>query len=162
MKRNLRLAARTATLAFLSISLGSCSRAFEIAFSGYGPNIRLEFRDDGLFRSAKLAACLKELVVNELPGPTGQPEEVVWKITASGRCTTLTGVDIGHVPSGFKEEANRLPLKLGGRYQAYAGAEKEYPDDGISSRWFVCRTFPQQADWKNEYELRKLPASCVR
>jgi hypothetical protein len=146
----------------LAVSLGSCSRAFDIEFSGYGPNIRLEFRDGGLLHSSRLAACLKELNVYELPGPTGQPEQLVWKITASGRCTTLTGVDVGHLPIGFTEEANRLPLKTGGRYQASARAEKEYPDDGISARWFVCRKSPQEASWKNEHELRELPISCLR
>ena len=162
MKRKLGSAVRAATLAFLTISLGSCSYSFGIEFSGYGPNIRLEFRDGGLFRSARLPVCLKELSIYEQPGLTGQPSRLVWKIKASGRCLTLTGLDIGHVPSGYAEEANRLPLKVSGRYQAGAQAERDYPDTGLSSRWFVCRTFPQTADWKNEYELREVPASCIR
>jgi hypothetical protein len=162
MKGKQGSAGRAAILGFLTVSLGSCSYSFGIKFSGYGPNIRLEFRDDGMFRRSRLAACLKELNVYELPGPTGQPEQLVWKIRASGRCTKLTGLDIGHVPSGYIEEANRLPLKIGGRYQAEARAEKEYLDAGLSSHWFVCREFPQETGWKNEYELRELPASCIR
>ena len=162
MKRSLHSAARAGILVLLAVLLGSCSRAFGIEFSGYGPNIRLEFRDGGLLRSPRLAACLKELTVYELAGPTGQPEKLVWKLTASGRCVTLTGIDVGHVPIGFEEAASRLPLKIGGRYQASARAEKEYPDMGISSRWFVCRKSPQEADWKNEHELREMPASCLR
>ena len=161
MKRSLRSAVSAGFIATLAVSLGSCSRAFGIEFFGFGPNIRLEFLDDDLLRSSRLAACLKELSVYELIGPTGQ-EQLVWRITASAGCVTLTGIDVGHVPSGFVEAANRLPLKIGRRYQASARAEKEYPNWGISSRWFVCRRLPQKADWKNEHELRELPSSCLR
>ena len=148
-------------MATLAVSLGSCSRALGIEFSGFGPNIRLEFVDDGLFHSSKLDVCLKELTVYELIGPTGK-QQLVWKITSPRGCVTLTGIDVGHVPGGFVETVDQLPLQVGRRYQAYFKAHREYPDWGISSRWFVCRRSPQEADWKNEHELRELPSSCLR
>ena len=123
MTRKFGVAAKAFTLVVLCVSLGSCSRHFGIVFSGYSSNIRLEFRDDALFRSAVMPTCLKELTVHELSGPTGYPSRVVWKLTSSGPCTTLTGIDIGHVPDGFKEDVRRLPLKLGRRYQADAEAD---------------------------------------
>ena len=161
MKRSLRSVTSAGLIAILAVPLGSCSRAFGIEFSGFGPNIRLEFRDDALFRSSRQDTCLKALTVYELIGPTGR-EQLAWKITAPRGCVTLTGIDIGHVPSGFVEAVNRLPLQIGHRYQASARAEKEYPNWGISSRWFVCRQSPQKADWKNEHELRELPSSCLQ
>jgi hypothetical protein len=130
---------------------------FEIAVSGFGPNIRLEFRDGG-----PIAACLKELTVYEYPSPDGGSGKEVWKIAAIGRCITLTGIDIGHLPGGFTEKADLLPLKMGARYQAFASAEKEYPDDGASSHWFVCRRAPQDAGWIDEHRMRELPTSCLR
>jgi hypothetical protein len=161
MKRRLRSVATASLMAISAVSLGSCSRAFGIEFSGFGPNIRLKFLDDGLFHSSEQATCLKQLTVYELIGRTGR-EQLVWHISALGRCVTLTGVDIGHVPNGFVERTNRLPLVIGHRYQASAHAEQDYPDRGISGRWFVCRKTPEEADWKNEHELRELPASCLR
>lgn len=161
MKRRLPSVATTGLVVVSAVLLGSCSRAFEIKFSGFGPNIHLEFHDDGLLHSTPMSTCLKNLTVYELIGPTGK-EQLAWHIKASKNCVTLTGLDIGHVPDGYEEVASRLPLKLGSRYQASASAEKEYPDRGISSRWFVCRRSPEKADWKNEYELRELPPSCLR
>jgi hypothetical protein len=161
MKRRPRSLVSVAFAATLALPLGSCSQAFGIEFSGFGPNIRLEFRERGFLRSTRQATCLKELSVYEQLGPTGKPERV-WQINASEGCVTLTGIDVGHVPNGFAEATNRLPLKIGHRYQASARAEKEYPDSGISGRWFVCRRSPVDADWKNERELRELPLSCVR
>jgi len=161
MNRKLRSIAAASLVAVSAISLGSCSRAFEIEISGYGPNIRLEFHDDSLLQSVRQATCLRELTVYELVGPSGH-EQLVWQIKASAGCVTLTGVDIGHVPGGFVEGINRLPLKIGSRYQAFASAEKDYPDSGISSLWFVCRKAPEEAGWKNEHELREVPPSCLR
>lgn len=161
MNRKFRSMAGASIVVVSAVLLGSCSRSFEIKFSGFGPNIRLEFHDDGLFQSVTQATCLKELTVYELVGPSGH-EQVAWQIKASSGCVTLTGIDTGHVPSGFVEVTNRLPLAIGGRYQASAIAEKDYPDQGISSRWFVCRRSPEKADWKNEYELSALPPSCLR
>jgi hypothetical protein len=150
-----------ALLTVLAVSVGSCSRDFGIEFSGFGPNIRLEFRDRGFLYSSRQATCLKELRIYELVGSAGRGE-LVWQINAPKGCVTLTGIDVGHVPDGFAEMSNRLPLKIGHRYQASAKAEKEYPDMGISSRWFVCRGSPEQSDWKNEYELSELSPSCLR
>ena len=134
---------------------------FQIKVSGFGPNIRLEFFDGEFLRSSRLAACIEDLTVYEQIGPTGE-DMLVWHIEAAGRCVTLTGLDVGHVPRGFVEKANNLPLKIGSRYQASVRAEKQYPDHWISSRWFVCRNSPEKADWKNERELRELPPSCLR
>lgn len=157
MTRTPRPFSNAAALVSLALILGSCSRVFDIEVSGYGPNIRLEFRDGGL-----LPACLKELNVYEAPGTTGQPQELVWNISATAGCVTLTGIDIGHIPEGFQEGANRLPLKTGGRYQADALAEKDYPETGMSSHWFVCQRTPQEAGWQNDHQLRELPSSCSK
>ncbi|WP_140869650.1 hypothetical protein [Sphingomonas oligophenolica] len=161
MNRKLRSMAAAGIVGVSAVLLGSCSSFFEIEFSGFGPNIRLEFHNDNLLQSVPQATCLKELTVYELVGPSGH-EQVSWQIKASAGCVTLTGIDTGHVPSGFVEETNRLPLKIGSRYQAFAIADKDYPDQGISSRWFVCRRSPEKADWKNESELSALPPSCLR
>jgi len=161
MERRLRSAAVAGLLVIMAGALGSCSKRFDIEFSGFGPNIRLEFRDHDFFRSFRLATCLKELTVNELVGPELE-EQLVWKISASGTCVTLTGIDVGHVPDGFVEAANRLPLKFGSRHQAAARAVKDYPDEGNSSRWFVCRTTPEEADYKNDYELAAMSKSCYK
>jgi hypothetical protein len=161
MKRELRSVVAAGLVVISGLLLGSCSRAFKIEFSGFGPNIRLEFLDGSFLHSSQLATCLKQLTVYKLVGPTDQ-EELAWQINASAGCVMLTGVDVGHVPGGFVEVTNRLPLQIGNRYQASASAEKDYPDRGISSRWFVCRRSPEKADWKNEHELREMPPSCLR
>ena len=161
MRRRLRSLPFAALIPLLTFPLSSCSYSFEIEVSGFGPNIRLEFRDGGLLKSSRQVTCLKRLTVHEQFSPGGQ-DGPVWQIAASKGCVTLTGIDVGHVPDGFVEEINQLPLKSGHVYQAEASAEKKYPDSGISSRWFVCKTSPVEADWKNESELREMPLHCVR
>ena len=157
MKRAIR---SIAAASLLAVTLGSCSQTFAIAFSGFGPNIRLEFLDRGLFHSGSLPTCVSQLTVFELIGPTGR-EDPVWQISSSGSCITLTGVDIGHVPSGFVETNKRLPLYVGHRYQASVHADQKYPTWGLSPRWFVCEKSPELGDWVSEHKLRELPTSCV-
>jgi hypothetical protein len=72
-------------------------------------------------------------------------------------CVTITGVDVGHVPNGFREVVNRLPLKIG---QMYGASAEAAPYHGGSLPWFVCAKSPAIVDWKNEQRLDAPPRQC--
>ena len=133
----------------------SCSRMFTIALSGFGTNIRLGFSEGGLF-SDPMIPCVYELTVVQERWPTRATADTVWEIHASTGCVKLTGIDVGHVPDGFTVKVNKLPLKVGAMYAAYAEAE---PYRGGSSAWFVCRGLPTQPEWKND-RLSAAPPNC--
>lgn len=135
----------------------SCSRMFLIEPSGFGTNIRLGFPEGGLF-SEPMLPCVYELSVEEQQWPSRDTVDTVWEIHASGDCVRLAGVDVGHLPDGFSEKVNKLPLKIGAMYAASAEAK---PYRGGSSSWFACRGVPVSTEWKND-QLTAAPADCRR
>ena len=134
----------------------SCSMSFDVLPSGVGTNIRLEFvQRDGSKGDGR--QCVSELIVAEEEWPDRGFGPVAWQIEAIGDCTLLTGIDIGHVPEGFAEVVNRLPLKRGRMYSASVHGMSV---QGGYLPWFVCQKAPAVVGWKNENHLSNPPGNC--
>ena len=138
-------------------SLGSCSPGFLIEASGFDTNIRLEFRGGGFLGRATKEWCITRLTVIEESWPTRAHKSVVWEVNAPKNCVTLDGLDVGHVPAGFTERVNKLPLRRGGMYGAAADADVFR---GSSLPWFVCNGRAATIDWQNDYRLEDPPVHC--
>lgn len=144
----------------IAICLASCSPGFDITPSGYARNIRLAFQEKGWLASADDdSKCVSELTVAQERWPTRAQGGIVWQIKAIRGCVPITGVDIGHVPYGFRETVRHLPLGAGKMYGVTALAD---PFTGASLPWFVCRGYPAIIDWKNESRLADPPRDCIR
>lgn len=143
----------------LVLFCGSCSRSFEVQPSGFATDVRLTFSEQIWFVSRPKQACVSRLTVSEEKWPSRASTSIVWSIKAKGRCTVIEGVDVGHVPAGFSEEVNKLPLEAGRMYGASANAD---PYGGGSMPWFVCQRVPETVAWKNDYRLNEPSAQCRR
>jgi len=135
----------------------SCSTDFDVVPSGVGPNIQLQFVQNG-WSKGDGRQCVSEVTVAEEEWPTRGAGPVVWQIEAIHGCTPLSSVDLGHVPDGFVKLVDRLPLKKGRMYGASAHGRSVH---GAYLPWFVCREGPAIIDWKNENHLSSPPAGCA-
>lgn len=146
---------------YVSISLGafcgSCSTGFDIQPSGTGGDIRLTFVPTGSSRRDEVE-CISKIAVAEEEWPTRTPGRVIWQIESISGCTALSSIDVGHVPDGFAEVVDRLPLVNGHMYAAIVDAGSE--QRGFLP-WFVCRKNPAIVAWKNENHLEDPPDDCL-
>ena len=144
---------------------GSCTPPyFDMKPSGSGTSIQLKFYERGILWSSPAEPCVTVLSVAEEAWRGGdrsrrrEPSRVIWQIRRSPglRCVKLKGVEIGKVPSGFSEEFNRLPLRIGHMYAAEARAQ---PFDGHALPWAVCEGRPAAITWRDEDQP---PPRCSR
>jgi hypothetical protein len=161
MARHATLTGRNGAVFAFAFLCGSCSPSFELKPSGSGTEIQLKFYEPGLIWSSPAEPCVAVLSVAEETWPHRHPSRVIWQIRRSpgAPCVKLKSVEIGKVPSGFSEEINRLPLRIGRMYGAEARAE---PFGAGSLPWFVCAGGPAIITWKNEQRLENPPSRCIR
>jgi hypothetical protein len=135
---------------------GSCTPPyFDIKPIGYGTSIQLKFYESGILWSSPAQPCVAQLSLVEEAWRGGDRSHrrasprVVWQIRRSPglRCVKLKDVEIGKVPSGFSEEFNRLPLRIGHMYAAKAQAQ---PFDAHALPWAVCAGRPATITWRDE------------
>jgi hypothetical protein len=96
-----------------------------------GEDVRLSFRDSGIFFDEPIRPCLDQVTIFRHDAAR---EEVVWELRApAGSCAALDKLTVGDVPRGLEEIINRLPLS---RSQTYvASAHERDARWGKSGRW---------------------------